>query len=354
MRNILIFSRTLLIGGAEKQAILLTKLLKDIYPTQLVVLHKLIDQKHQDLLEEYDIDVTFLEGNVLQKVITLIGILRQARIDVIFCYLASNNLYGAIAGKLSGVPNIIGGIRSSVIPIHKFILQRLFHNYVFRYTIFNNHAGKKALVQRGFKKAISYVIPNCIEIKSSLIHRKKKRVVKVVSVSRFVPVKDYYTSLKALDFLLSITNSEVIVRYDIIGYGELENEIQSWVSELGLEEHVKLVLNPENLNDFYERSDIYLSTSIREGMSNSIMEAMGYSLPVVATDVGDNKYLVEEGVNGYLCEVGNYKQIAFRLNELIRNHKLRSEMGTRSYERIKSHYSMDAFQRSYREFIDRL
>jgi len=291
----------------------------------------------------------------VQKLLDFAAFLKEKRVDVIFCYLASNNLYGAIAGKLSGVPYVIGGIRNSVLPPHKFVIQRFLHNKYLHATIFNNYSGKERLVSRGFKQEKSYVILNGIELDNPVLERTQKPTINLITISRFVPQKDHLTAIRAFHYLVTELVEETLdVRYCIVGYGELEREIRNHIEELHLSERVSVIINPENKWDYLKDSDIYLSTSLFEGISNSILEAMSYALPIVATNVGDNSFLVEDGVTGYLCEVGHYEQIVKKLRALILNPKLRQEMGVRSYWELKENFSQDAFKRSYADFINQL
>ena len=85
--------------------------------------------------------------------------------------------------------------------------------------------------------------------------------------------------------------------------------------------------NPSNLDEYLSKSDIYLSTSLFEGLSNSIMEAMAYSLPIIATDVGDNNYLVQDGYNGFVTNVKDVDEIAKKLLSLVIDKEKRLKMG---------------------------
>ena len=73
-----------------------------------------------------------------------------------------------------------------------------------------------------------------------------------------------------------------------------KKNIRNWVKENDLENIINIYLNPDNVQKFISTADIYFSTSIFEGTSNSIMEALNWSLPVVATNVGDNEYLIKK------------------------------------------------------------
>ena len=80
----------------------------------------------------------------------------------------------------------------------------------------------------------------------------------------------------------------------------MENEIRLLVRQLKLNTEVENLINPPNIPDILNACDIYLSTSLYEGLSNSIMESMVAGLPVVATNVGDNQYLIKDDYNGFL------------------------------------------------------
>lgn len=354
MSRICIFIESLSTGGAEKQSVLLAKTLKNTHDVHLVVLRGAKpDKQCLDIIAAEKIKVCYLRGNGLQKLFCFSKFLKANNIEIIFCYLASNNLYGVIAGKLSGVPYVIGGIRNSMLAPHKFVIQRFLHNQYLHATIFNNYSGKERLVRRGFKKEKSHVIPNGIELDNPVLERVQKQTINLVTISRFVPQKDHLTAIRAFHYLLTELLEETLdVRYCIVGYGELEREIRNRIKELNLSEKVSVIINPENKCGYLKDSDIYLSTSLFEGISNSIMEAMSYSLPVVATNVGDNSFLIKDSVNGYLCEVGNYKQIAGRLKDLILNPKSRMEMGSNGYTKLSDNCSLTSFGQAYRRFIE--
>ena len=158
MSRICIFIESLKLGGAEKQSLLLAKVLKNEHRIFVTVLRgECPEERFTRLIKREEIELFVLKGNPLRKLLDFTSLLKEKRVDIIFCYLASNNLYGAIAGKLSGVPYVIGGIRNSVIAPHKLAIQRFLHNNLLYATIFNNYSGKLCLVSQGFKKEKSYL-----------------------------------------------------------------------------------------------------------------------------------------------------------------------------------------------------
>jgi glycosyltransferase involved in cell wall biosynthesis len=124
------------------------------------------------------------------------------------------------------------------------------------------------------------------------------------------------------------------------------------VEEFGVADVVNIYINPKNVQDIVLASDIYLSTSLFEGTSNSIMEALNWSLPVVATNVGDNNHLIKEGENGYLHEIADAESMAESLSILLQSAELRNEFGRNSNKNLRDNYSMEIFEKRYLDLIN--
>ena len=139
--------------------------------------------------------------------------------------------------------------------------------------------------------------------------------------------------------------------FHIVGYGEQESTIRNWVKKYDIVTHTIFHIKPSNIPDLLKNADIYLSTSLLEGTSNSIMEALNYSLPVVCTDVGDNSYLVNDKINGYLHPVGAYDTMASSLNDLLSNLQLRNDLGARGNQILRENFSTERFYKRYKEII---
>lgn len=142
------------------------------------------------------------------------------------------------------------------------------------------------------------------------------------------------------------------IRFDIVGYGELEGKIRNWIKEYEITDITTIYINPDNIPELLEQADIYISTSLFEGTSNSIMEAMNANLPIVATKVGDNEYLIHSNENGYLCDVGDYQNISKLLLKLITDYNLRITLGKQSKVLLSEEFSMDLFKNRYLSFLE--
>lgn len=347
MKRIAIIVNSLQSGGAEKQSVILHNALNQQNECYYIVLHgNLIEDKMLRMLENKT-NILFLNGNIFNKLIDLYKFLKVKQISYIFTYLTKPNLIGSIVGRISGVKYIYGSIRNAKLPKWKFIIEKISSNYFCTKMIFNNYSGEVNLKNRGLKNTI--VIPNCFPNIDEPIKRLYKESLIIITVGRFVAQKDYSTALKSIALLQKTYKN---IRFQIVGYGELEDKIRTEISLLELNDYVEIFINPPNIPNLLNNADIYLSTSLFEGTSNSIMEAMNASLPIVATNVGDNYYLIENNKNGFLHKIGDCNAIANSLCFLIENYEERISFGEKSNKILKNDYSFDKFKKRYYKLLD--
>ena len=347
-----ILVKNLTSGGAEKQSILLAKALSGLHQVHYVVLNaKYQEPKYLQLLKESpNIHYMAFEGNFISRFWQFCVYLKKNRVEYIFSYLTAANFFAIVASTIAGVKNVFTGIRNAYLPPVKMFIDRFLCNIFASKAVLNCYSGEKYFRDKGFKRSKIVVIPNCFENISNYQHKQKEdELIRIISVGRFVEQKDYFTALNVIKHL-SYTFSNI--RYQIIGYGELEVIIREKVVELKLDNVVEIFINPKNISGLLSRADIYLSTSTFEGTSNSIMEAMNSDLPIVATNVGDNDQLIIDNKNGYLCTVKDTVDIANKLILLIENQQKRIEMGKASKQHLLDNFSMEKFTKSYVQLIE--
>lgn len=344
MKRVAIVINSLKNGGAEKQAVLLGRILAERYEVKIIVMRPAegMSEKLLALIAEADVDVLVLgidgrRGGVRG----LCDVFREWKPDSVFCYLTYANLAGAVAGRICGVGEIWQGLRNAYIPERK-IPAEWYANRLSTGAVLNNHAGLDFFGHRGFRNI--RVIENCFPDVRPPRKRPEGELVRIVTAARFVRQKDYPASIEA--FALALRQIPRL-RYRIIGHGEEEAAIRKIVSDKGIADRVEIIVNPVDVSRLVDECDIYLSTSRWEGTSNSIMEAMDASLPVVATDAGDNNRLVEEGRNGFIRSVGDVEGIAACLVELACSPELRNEMGVCGNQMLRERYGEGAFAAKY-------
>ena len=351
MKNIAILIPTIKAGGAEKQATLLATLLDKKYKVDMYLYLGYLQPAPQnlELLKKSNVKVHPLEGSTYKKIRDLSKLLKENDTDIIFNYMTNCDIIGCIAAKMAKVKTIYGGIRNAYLEKYKIIAERIVHNNFATGTIFNCYSGVKEIGKKGLKKEKSIVIPNCFPNIAEPIIREDKEIKHIVTVGRFVPQKDYKTIISTVAELKKLRQDFVM---DIIGYGEEEQNIRGWIKEFDVEKYINIYIRPNNVQDIVRDADIYLSTSLFEGTSNSIMEAMNWSLPVVATNVGDNNHLVIDNVSGTLHPIADAKGMAASIAKLLNNYELRKEYGLASNNNLRENYSMEIFEKRYLKIIE--
>jgi glycosyltransferase involved in cell wall biosynthesis len=136
-----------------------------------------------------------------------------------------------------------------------------------------------------------------------------------------------------------------------VGYGPLEDEIRALINKLNLQNEVDILINPPNITEILKSCDIYLCTSLFEGLSNSIMKAMSAGMPIIGTDVGDNRYLIEDGYSGYIVPCKDVDLIVDKLHYLINFEDIRKELGNNSQIKIGKEFSERELLEHYYELF---
>jgi glycosyltransferase involved in cell wall biosynthesis len=147
---------------------------------------------------------------------------------------------------------------------------------------------------------------------------------------------------KGLDYLLEaiaqIRKMYPATEFKVYGDGPLHQELLAYASQLGLDGNaifVGVFTDRAELSRIMAQTDIFVMSSILEGQPLALVEAMSYGCPIVATTVGGIPELIQDGVNGLLCQPSDPDCLAQKIQTLIEDTALRSRLGRaarQSYE----------------------
>lgn len=169
------------------------------------------------------------------------------------------------------------------------------------------------------------------------VARGCKPTVSILYVGSLIPRKDPITLLKSFEFLATKYPE---VQLQIVGEGQLQSELKARVSENGLAERVMFLgfLRDDELRAAYLAADLFVLPTVgHEGWGVVIQEAMAAGLPVIASSrVGAAEDLLKSGHGGRLFDPGSVESLIGLLTELIENDELRTELGRRARERVRS------------------
>ena len=158
-------------------------------------------------------------------------------------------------------------------------------------------------------------------------------------VGRIMPEKDLVSWLKAAAL---VTKKFPEARFVLVGEGRDDttlHELQTLVSTLEISEHVIFLGHRYNLLPVYSAFDIFLLSSLREGLPNSILEAMALGIPVVTTDVAGAKELVVDGETGFVVPQKDPKQMAKAVVTLLADPYTLKRMSQAGRSRVESEFA---------------
>ena len=138
------------------------------------------------------------------------------------------------------------------------------------------------------------------------------------------------------------------------GKSSYVKKLEKRVHELNLAKRIIFFGQKKDPVKILKFSDIGVLVSNEEGFSNTILEYMSFSLPVIATNVGGNSEVIKNGLNGFLIEKNNIQQLKKKLVLLIQNNKLRRKMGQSGYEIIKEKFKLQNTANMYKNYYDQL
>lgn len=165
-------------------------------------------------------------------------------------------------------------------------------------------------------------------------------------VARLAPVKDHATLLAACQIL---RESGVNFRLLVVGDGPLKHELEARAESLGISDCVIFTGSRRNIPEFMRAMDVFVLSSVSEGISLTLIEAMSCELPVVATAVGGNPEVVLDGETGFLVPAQNPASMAEKIGLLLENPVLRSQFGLKGRQRAEGEFSLS---RAAAQYVD--
>jgi glycosyltransferase involved in cell wall biosynthesis len=169
------------------------------------------------------------------------------------------------------------------------------------------------------------------------------------TVARLDPVKDQLGLLRAF---AQVGDPRTVMV--IAGDGPCRAELESAVSTLGLDGRVRFLGERKDVPRILAALDVFVLSSLGEGISNTILEAMGTGLPVIATRVGGNPELVSDGVTGLLVEPRSPAAFAAAIRQYVDDPRRAAEHGRAARELALSTFSLDRMVDAYGQLYSRL
>lgn len=228
---------------------------------------------------------------------------------------------------------------------------------VFNYYIAISSNFKEMLIDRGFNSSKIFTAYNGIDLNETLeitpkeiflknyeIDASNKTIVGILG--RLDAVKNHMMFLKAAREVLEYNKDIVFL---LGGTGIDEEKLKKFTLDSNMEKNVKFLGFVDECDSFFNAIDINTLTSLSESFPYSILEGARQKKPILATSVGGLSDLVDQGVNGYLVSVDDYKSFAKHIEELAKDKKKTIEMGENLYKTVKEKFSLENMGKTHFE-----
>lgn len=295
-----------------------------------------------------------------QILLEALRLFRGERIDIIHSHRYKENLLALFLAKFGGVQRLITTVHGlgelpfrlqrGYIPtrllakMEYFILKRFFTRVI---TV--SQEIKKSLVRKyAFTDEKVHVIYNGIPLPPDppALRAPENGRCHIGTVGRMVPVKDFDLFL---EMAAEIRKQTPTVLFSILGDGPLKRDLIRKAKELKLEDSVELASPRPDPFPYYSSVDLYVNTSVHEGIPISVLEAMACGKAVVAPRVGGIPEIISHGVNGLLVDSREPKEFARSCMILIKDKDLRAAIGKSAWLRVGLHHSDSTMADCYRK-----
>jgi len=284
----------------------------------------------------------------LQRIWLIRRILRGEKPDIIHSWTIYVNVYAVISGYLAGVPLSFGSERAS----YQYSLQDI-GSLNYRLSLMGisgmvTNSSMAAEYIREMRPGLDVrVVANGIEIPSFPTVEEKSQLRKqlgiddglelIGAVGSLLPCKNFALLIEAFTDLFQFFPKTKLV---IIGDGPLHNELVAQAGRVLPSGNVIFTGALPNAARWLPAFDLLCMTSDYEGMPNVLMEASACGLPVVASDVGGVREIVQDGQSGILFPKGDHQSLTIALRKLLQEPALRKQMGLHGREKMTREFSV--------------
>lgn len=357
------------VGGAEILASQYAEHSRDMARTIFVCLEKLGDLGQRLREQGAQIEVFQRQPGFDYRLTRDLGIFfREQRVDVIHAQQYTPFFYAALSRLPRGGPPILFTEHGRTFPDFRRPKRVLANRFLLRprdrVVAVGNHVKQALIANEGISPNRIEVIYNSIDMDAFQNNADARAASRrelgmkdsdlvVMQVARLNHLKDHLTAVRAWQ-RLKIHPS---IRLFFVGDGEERKAIEQLIDELGLRNSITLLGTRTDVARLLNAADVFLMTSVSEGIPLTLIEAMAIGLPCISTNVGGIREVIVDEATGLLCVAGDDESIANNVRRLANSSEQRRQFGAAGRSRAQELFSdgvmHDAYHRLYREMARR-
>lgn len=293
---------------------------------------------------------------------------RTQEIDLIHAHLPGSNLYGSIVGKMIGIPVITTGHNELVMPdrrerfvkIKSWIIRKFASANVLvadfmhvNYIKLGGYRENEIMTIHNGTKFCQPPTQDVIDKLRDELNLKPDDII-IGNVANLRTPKGHQYLVEAAGIVCNKLPQAKFLLIGEEGDGSIRMMIKEKATSLGVTDRVKLLGFRKDIPELLHLLDIFVLSSISEGLPLSVVEAMAAGKPVVVTNVGGLSEVVTDGVDGYIVPPAQPEALADKLLKLAEDKSLREKMGAIGFDNVKVEFSLETMISRYENLYESL
>jgi glycosyltransferase involved in cell wall biosynthesis len=294
------------------------------------------------------------------RLLGLARVLRRDRIDVLHTHKFGSNASGTVIGALCRVPVIVAHEQTWSYegqPLRKFLDGHVIGRLADRFVSVSTADRERMISREGVPAAKTLVIPNAYVPRAVESRTDLRAELGLAAGTPLVGTAVQMRPQKALEVLLDahvrVLRQVPDAHLVVAGDGPERARVEQLVGRLGLGERVSLLGMREDVDGILRSLDVVALSSDYEGTPLLAFECMAHRTPLVATDVGGLRDVVEDGVTGILVPRRDPEALAAAIVGLLRDPRRRHDLAEAAYARLGT-FTMDAVAARFADLYDEL
>ena len=356
-------------GGADENTLFTVQGLdKDRYKVDLIMGEE-FDESVFDRVKNNNFNIIQIKGlkwklNFLYDPIVLIKLIKMMRknhYDIVHTHTTKAGILGRIAARIAGVPVIVHGLHGSTFEAFDsgllnwllFLFERLTGRFTDAYISVSGVLSEK-YIERGIGKKENYhTVYSGMELevfygaRGKIDCRKKQKELGIDSGDFVIGNVARLETRKGHKFLIDAFKKVIKERKGcplkllIIGEGNKRENLESYVKEANLEKKVIFTGYRKDVEELMAIMDIFVLTSLREGLPRVLVQAAAVGMPLIAFNVDGVPEIIRDNHNGFLVRARDVGQLANRIEKYIDKKELVLLHGQKGREFIKDKWFIE-------------
>jgi len=288
--------------------------------------------------------------------LSLISLIRKEKIDVLHSH-SGCTFYAACAGRLGGIKGIVHTDHGRLVPDRRGLIWEdfIFSRFIDRFV--------------GVSEELAFYLRDIVRVPP----KKVMTIINGVDTQEFMPISPANRDTARINLGFSpdsnvigcvcrldrVKNIPFLIRtiHDLlkekgnllvlVGDGPARQEVENAIIDLHIQHSVIFLGERSDISMIIPSFDVFVLPSLSEGTSMTLLEAMACGIPVVASSVGGNQKIIQDGVNGFLFELNKPDRLSQHIRNILKEKKIAARLGQAGRKLVENTYSAERMIESY-------